>query len=57
MQDLSRQHFPPAMYVIGVWEITGDHVAKDPGDGLALIQKAAAKNYGPAMYEIAIRQN
>jgi TonB family protein len=56
MQDLSRQRFPPAMYMVGVWEITGDHLAKDPGDGLALIQKAAAKNYGPALYEIAIRQ-
>lgn len=56
MQDLSRQHFPPAMYMVGVWELIGDHVVKDPGDGLALIQRAAAKNYGPALYEIAIRQ-
>jgi TonB family protein len=56
MQDLSRQRFPPAMYLVGVWETTGDHAAKDPDDGLALIQKAAAKNYGPALYEIAIRQ-
>lgn len=33
-----------------------EHVTQDAADGLALIQKAAAKNYGPAMYEIAIRQ-
>ena len=56
MQDLSKQHFPPAMYLVGIWEITGERLPKDFADGLALIQKAAAKNYGPALYEIAIRQ-
>lgn len=56
MQDLSRQHFPPAMYLVGIWETTGDRVTKDPDEGLALIERAAAKNYGPALYEIAIRQ-
>ena len=55
MKELSSQHFPPAMHVVGLWEITGEHVVKDPDDGLALIQKAAAKNYGPALYEIAAR--
>jgi hypothetical protein len=39
-----------------MWETTGDHVAKDVSDGLSLLQKAAGKNYGPALYEIAIRQ-
>jgi TPR repeat protein len=56
MQDLAHQRFPPAMYMVGLWETTGDHVAKNPAEGLALIQKAAAKNYGPALYEISIRQ-
>ncbi|HYL73050.1 MAG TPA: TonB family protein [Bryobacteraceae bacterium] len=56
MQELCRQRFPPAMYMVGVWETAGEHVAKDPNDGLVLIQKAAAKNYGPALYEIALRQ-
>jgi TonB family protein len=56
MQDLCRQHFPAAMYTIGVWEMTGERVAKDPADGLALILKAADKNYGPALYEVAIRE-
>jgi TPR repeat protein len=36
--------------------MSGDHVDKDPADGLALFQKAAAKNYGPALYEVAVRQ-
>ena len=45
----------PAMYMVGLWETTGDHVDKDPSTGLALIQEAADKNYPPALYEIAIR--
>jgi TonB family protein len=56
IQDLSQQRFPAAMYMLGLWETTGKHVTKDSADGLALIQKAAAKNYGPALYEIAVRQ-
>jgi TonB family protein len=56
MQDLSRQHYPAAMHLVGLWETTGEHVARNPKDGLALIQKAAAKNYGPALYEIATRR-
>ena len=56
MLDLARQKFPPAMYVVAIWETNGEHVAKDPEDAFALIQKAAAKNYGPALYEIALRQ-
>jgi len=56
LQDLSKLGFPPAMHLVGVWEISGDHISKDPNDGLMLVQRAAAKNYGPALYEIAIRQ-
>jgi TonB family protein len=56
MQELSQQRFPPAMYMIGIWETAGDHVAKDLAHGLTLIQKAAAKNYGPALYQIALRE-
>lgn len=56
VQDLSRQQFPAAMHLVGLWEIEGDYAAKDPADGLALIRKAAANNYGPALYEVAIRQ-
>jgi TonB family protein len=56
IQDLSRQKFPPAMYLMGTWETAGEHVTQDAADGLELIQKAAAKNYGPAMYETAIRR-
>ncbi|HWR54472.1 MAG TPA: TonB family protein [Bryobacteraceae bacterium] len=56
MQDLSERGFPPAMYLVGVWEINGEHITKDPAHGFALIQKAAAKDYGPAIYEIAVHR-
>jgi localization factor PodJL len=44
------------MYVVGLWETTGEHVPKNVEDGLALLRKAAEKNYGPALYEVGIRQ-
>jgi len=44
------------MYIFGAWETNGENVTKDPVDGLALIQKAANKNHGPAMFEVALRQ-
>ena len=56
MQDLSRQKFPPAMYVIGLWEMDGEHLPKDAGDGFSLIQKAAEKNYGPALYQVGLHR-
>ena len=56
MQDLARQKFPPAMYVVGLWEMDGEHLAKDPEDGLALIQKSAAMDFGPALYIVALRR-
>lgn len=57
IRDLSKQGFPAAMYLEGVWQTTGEHgVAKSPEEGLALIQKSAAKNHGPALYEIALRE-
>ncbi len=54
--DLSRQKFPPAMYVAGLWMIKGEHLPNDPAAGLDSIQRSAAKNYGPALYEIAVRR-
>ena len=56
MRDLARQQFPPALYTVGLLEITGEVVAKDPVDGLELLQEAAASNYGRALYQLAIRQ-
>jgi TPR repeat protein len=44
------------MYVVGSWKINGEHSPKNATEGLDLVQKAAAKNYGPALYEIALRR-
>jgi TonB family protein len=55
IKDLSKQKFAPAMWLAGMWLMTGEHLPQDPAQGLALIQKAAAKNHGPALYEIANR--
>ncbi len=55
VRELSDKKFPPAMYVLGMWETKGEHVERDLRDGLALLQKAAALNYGPALYELARR--
>jgi TonB family protein len=53
--DLCRQKFAPAMYVAGLWKTKGEHVAKDVAEGLDWIQKAADKNYGLALYQVAVR--
>ena len=51
VQDLAGEKFPPAMYLAGRWEMDGEHdVVNDTTAGWDLIQKAADKNYGPALY-------
>ena len=54
IQDLSKQKFPPAMYVLGGLLTSGQFLQRDPVQGLALIEKAAEKNYGPALYEMGV---
>jgi len=56
MQDLCKHKLPAAMHMVGMWQITGQNLAKDPAGGLALVEKAAEKDYGPALYEVAIRE-
>ena len=56
MQSLADQEFPPAMYLVGQWEIKGSGVAKSPVVGLSRIQRAAAKHYAPALYNLAVRE-
>jgi TonB family protein len=55
MQDLAHQKYPPAMFAIGIWEINGEHITKDFQDGLRLVRASAAKDYAPAMCEVAVR--
>ena len=56
MQRLAAQNFVPAMHVLGTWKRTGKYVARDETGGWELIRKAAAKNHGPAIYELARAQ-
>lgn len=55
MLKLANQKFPAAVYVVGLWEATGENaaVARNPVDGWVKIEQAAKKNYGPAMYQLA----
>jgi len=53
--DLSKQNLTAAIYLVGLWEVNGEHIPKDPEQGWKKIQTAADKNFGPAIYEIALR--
>ena len=58
MLKLARQNFPGALYLVGLWEITGENapaVAQSPAAGWAKIEQAAKKNYGPAICRVARR--
>ncbi len=56
MLELAKQRHPPATYMVGIWQMSGENVPQDRAGGWSLIEKAADKNYGPALYEIAIRK-
>jgi TonB family protein len=56
IQNLAKQQFPAAQYIVGLWKMRGEHGDQNLEEGIALLQKAAAKNYGPAMYEIGYKQ-
>lgn len=55
LEDLAHEKFPPAMNLLGTWEIAGENVPQNAADGWDLIQKAADKNYGPALYQVGSR--
>ena len=56
MQELAKHKLPAAECAIGMWELNGDALPKDVSDGLARIQRAAKKNYGPALFVLANAQ-
>jgi TonB family protein len=51
---LSKEEFPAAITLVGAWMQRGDHGPKDDAAAKLLFQKAAAKNYGPAITQIAL---
>lgn len=52
MTDLSKAKFPPAMYVHATLLEKGEGMARDSRQAEELIQKAASKNYGPALFAV-----
>jgi len=58
MIHLDQQNFPGAVYLIGMWKISGEMapaVAQDAMAGWVKIAQAAKKSYGPAIYRLAKR--
>jgi TonB family protein len=53
---LADQKFPPALYLMGLWQLKGENVPLKEGAGLAKLQIAAKTDYGPAIYELALRE-
>jgi TonB family protein len=52
MEELSRQKYPPAMYMFGRLRFNGSLVEKDPVQALALIEASSEKGYAPAMNDL-----
>jgi TonB family protein len=58
MIKLDQQKFQGAVYLIGMWEVSGEMapaVAPDVMAGWEKIAQAAKKSYGPAIYRLAKR--
>lgn len=51
LQKLEKQKYPPAMLVMGYAYLEGEWVPKDEARAQQLIDAAAKKNYGPAIFE------
>jgi TonB family protein len=54
LEELAKQNFPPAMYVLGKLLEAGDVVASDPERAGLLIRKAADKRHGPALFDLGL---
>ena len=49
IERLSAQDFPPAEYLLAVWQLSSLINADNRVDGLALLEKAIRKKYAPAL--------
>lgn len=52
LETLAAQRFPASMCVVGQMKMKGEHLERNEEEGWKLVQKAAEKNYGPALYEV-----
>ena len=52
MQKLAHDDYPAAMWMYAIWLQDGKVIPQDAGRGGQLMLKAAARNYGPAIFEV-----
>jgi TonB family protein len=55
MRKLAARKFPPAMLLVGLWNLNGQHGPKDIPAGLELLEKAADADHPEALYQLARR--
>ncbi|MBL8209313.1 MAG: energy transducer TonB [Bryobacterales bacterium] len=60
MQELSAEGYPAAMFAVGLSKLDGPgalaEIARDEAGGVALVEKAAAARFAPALYLLALRR-
>lgn len=56
IRELAEKRFPAAQYLLGQWQIEGKYGLSGKSAGLQLLEQAAKKDYGPAIYELALRR-
>jgi len=54
IEELSRQKYPPAMYILARLHFSGGLVEKNPAQALALVEASAEKGYAPAMSHLGM---
>jgi TonB family protein len=52
LQNLAKEKYPPAMFLLGLLHLEGKWVDKDPSTAASLLLASADKNYGPALYVV-----
>jgi TonB family protein len=54
IEELARQKYPPAMYILARLHFSGELVEKNPAQALALMEASAEKGHAPAMCDLGM---
>ncbi len=54
IEELARQKYPPAMYILARLHFSGELVEKNPAQALALREASAEKGHAPAMCDLGM---
>lgn len=54
IEELARQKYPPAMYILARLHLSGELVEKNPAQALALLEASAEKGHAPAMCDLGM---